>query len=476
VSPARSFEARHTLNTLSMERFRVLGLLLVLAQFVVITLSPAPAAAQQSDFNSTLNAPLNAADYPVPADFSGVHFYLITVDVGKNVWDNFGHTALRMYDESSNTDLIFNWGVFDVSGGVVAFSYNFFKGIMPYRLATNLPGREFDMYRAQGRTVWQDRINLTNPQRETLYRRLMWNSEPENLEYDYQYFFDNCTTRVRDYIDEALGGSVFENNQGETDRTFRDLVRSHYASVALIAFSLDVLMNSNIDRPVSEWEEMFLPLSLRQRLSALTSDVSEDGVVLPLLSDHQVIMEFPPPTAQSSGYQLASVALLAPVFFLLLMLKRIPMSYFATHSRVSLKAAGLNFRLLGLLGLLTASFSGIYGSLMLGSWFVSDHVDTHHNINLLLFWPTDLLGILVALRWLVLCKSWPMTHNSAPFINYYLMLHVAAMLGYVAIAFLGLSQQLIMDIAVYVVPGFLLFTLLIWVVGFEPAKPSNMFF
>ena len=111
---------------------------------------------------------------------------------------------------------------------------------------------------------------------------------------------------------------MFENNQGETDRTFRDLVRSHYASVALIAFSLDVLMNSNIDRPVSEWEEMFLPLSLRQRLSALTSDVSEDGVVLPLLSDHQVIMEFPPPTAQSSGYQLASVALLAPVFFLLL--------------------------------------------------------------------------------------------------------------------------------------------------------------
>jgi hypothetical protein len=129
-----------------------------------------------------------------------------------------------------------------------------------------------------------------------------------------------------------------------------------------------------------------------------------------------------------------------------------------------------------LLGLLTAIFSGVYGSLMLGSWFVSDHSDTHHNINLLLFWPTDLLIILVALRWLVLCKPWPITHNSAPFINNYLMLHVAAMLGYVAIAFLGLSQQLIMDIAVYVVPGFLLFTLLIWAVGVEPTKPRNMFF
>lgn len=476
MSPASVFEARHTQNTLSMEAFRVLGLLLLLAQLAVFALSPAPAVAQPSAFNPPLDAPLNAADYQVPADLSELHFYLITVDVGANVWDNFGHTALRMYDESSNTDLVFNWGVFDVSGGVVAFSYNFFKGIMNYRLATSLPAREFDMYRAQGRTVWQDRINLTNPQKEILYRRLMWNSEPENVEYEYQYFFDNCTTRVRDYINEALDGSVFENNQGQTDRTFRDLVRSHYTSVSLIAFSLDVLMNSNIDRPITEWEEMFLPLSLRQRLGALTSDVSENGVVLPLLSDHQVIMEFPPPTVQTSGFQFASVALLAPVFFLVLMLKRIPMSYFATHSRISLKAAGLNFRLLGLLGLLTAIFSGVYGSLMLGSWFISDHVDTHHNVNLLLFWPTDLLGILVALRWLLLCKPWPMTHNSAPFINYYLMLHVMAMLAYVAIAFLGLSQQVIMDIAIYVVPGFLLFTLLIWVVGFEPAKPRNMYF
>ena len=68
-----------------MERFRVPRLLLVLAQLFVFALSPAQAAAQQSGFNSTLNAPLNATDYPVPADLSGIHFYLITVDVGKNV-------------------------------------------------------------------------------------------------------------------------------------------------------------------------------------------------------------------------------------------------------------------------------------------------------------------------------------------------------------------------------------------------------
>ena len=100
------------------------------------------------------------------------------------------------------------------------------------------------------------------------------------------------------------------------------------------------------------------------------------------------------------------------------------MSYFATHSRIGLKFPRINFRLLGLLGIVTALFSGIYGILMLGSWFVSEHLDLHHNINLLLFWPTDFLGLFVAMRWLVFCKPWPMTHNSTPFLNYYMMAHL----------------------------------------------------
>lgn len=414
--------------------------------------------------------------YQLPADMSGVHFYLITIDVGDMVWDNFGHTALRVFDESNNTDVIFNWGGFDASGGVVSFSYNFFKGIMNYRLGTNTPAQEFAMYRSQQRTLWQDKINLSNPQKEILYRRLLWNLESENIVYPYHYFFDNCTTRVRDYLDEALSGRVAASNTGTTEHTFREQVQAHYESVALVGFSLDILMNSNIDRPISEWEEMFLPLSLRERLLQIESDVAENGERKMLLSDPQLLMEFPPPLIETDPYQLASISLLVPILFLFLMLKKIPMSYFATHSRISLKAASINFRLLACLGLITALFSGIYGLLMLGSWFVSDHLDLHHNINLLLFWPTDLLGVLVALRWLIFCKPWPMTHNSMPFINYYLLAHVIGMIVYVGITFVQGSAQFTSDIAFYVVPGFFLFTILVWLVGFEPAKPRVVFY
>ena len=414
--------------------------------------------------------------YPLPVDMSRVHFYLITVDVGDKVYDNFGHTALRVIDESSNTDIVFNWGLFRVNGGPVAFSYNFFKGIMNYELGTRSPSQEFSMYRSQERSVWQDKINLSNPQKEILYRRLLWNLQEENIVYPYQYFFDNCTTRVRDYLDEALSGRISSVNDGITESTFRDQVQAHYASRALIALSLDVLMNSNIDRPMSEWEEMFLPLKLREGLYLMESDVAENGVRNKLLSDPQEIMLFAPPTVETDPYRMASIGLLAPVLMLLLVLKKIPMSYFATHSRIGLKFPGLTFRLLGVLGVVTALFSGIYGMLMLGSWFVSEHLDLHHNINLLLFWPTDILGLVVALRWMLFCKPWPMTHNSAPFLNYYMMAHLLGMIVYAAVTFLQLVDQSTMKIAVNILPGFTLFTLLIWVVGFGPAKPKNNLF
>ena len=74
--------------------------------------------------------------------------------------------------------------------------------------------------------------------------------------------------------------------------TFRDQVKAHYESVALVGFSLDVLMNSNIEEPLSQWDEMFLPLKLRERLYLVESDVAEDGVRNKLLSDPQEVMLF----------------------------------------------------------------------------------------------------------------------------------------------------------------------------------------
>lgn len=410
----------------------------------------------------------------LPADFGKIHFYLISVDVGNMLWDNFGHTALRVVDENNNTDTVYNWGLFDTSGGLVEFSFNFFKGIMNYQLGVSSPGAEFAMYRQEQRTVWQDRINLNNRQKEALYKRLLWNVRPENVVYPYDYFDDNCTTRVRDYLDEALDGKIFAATGQLTDNTYRDLVRYHYRSLALIELSLDVLMNSNIDRLVSQWEEMFLPLSLRSRLLTLSSDVAIAGELQPLLSDSTVIMEFPTPTEQANPFYIASIILLAPTLLLFLLLRKVSMSYFATHSRISLKIPGFSFRLLGLVGLLVSLVSGIYGILMLGGWFFSGHDDLYNNVNLLLCWPTDLLGVLISARWLFLARPWPLTHNSAPFINYYMLARVLSVVAYAVVAGFQLTAQELQVLLMTLAPGMFLLLVLVWIVGFEPARSKHV--
>jgi hypothetical protein len=410
----------------------------------------------------------------LPADFGKLHFYLLTIDVGNMLWDNFGHTALRVVDENDNTDTVYNWGLFDTSGGLVRFSFNFFKGIMNYQLGANSPAAEFAMYRRQQRTVWQEKINLNNQQKEVLYKRLLWNTRPENIVYPYDYFDDNCTTRVRDYLDEALSGKIFAATNVPTGNTFRDLVKYHYRSLALIELSLDLLMNSNIDQTVSQWEEMFLPLSLRGRLLGLTSDVAIAGERQPLLSDSTVIMDFPTPQAQPNPYYFAGTFLLAPTLLMFLLLRKVSMSYFATHSRITLKAPGFSFRILGLVGLLTALFSGIYGCLMLGGWFFSGHDDLYNNVNLLLCWPTDLLGAVIAGRWLLLARPWPLTHNSSPFINYYMLARLSSVLVYAVLAGFELTSQELQTLLVTLAPGMFLFIVLIWVVGFEPARSKNL--
>ncbi|MDB4137882.1 DUF4105 domain-containing protein, partial [Gammaproteobacteria bacterium] len=318
---------------------------------------------------------LLAAENGAHEDPSQLSIYLITVDVGDNVWDNFGHSALRIVDGLAGTDTIYNWGVFEVRDGPVAFAYDFFLDELEYRLATQGTRREIDNYRVQRRSVWQDEIRLTAAQKQRLLARLNWNRAPENLYYDYDYFFNNCTTRIRDYLNEALDGAFYASVAAQAGSTFRDQVRSHYASLQPISFSLDVIMNGNLDREMTGWESLFLPLNLRASLASMQVVEPPMGGLQPLFGERETLLSYEAPAAQRDFYGVASFYGLCLCIYLLLMLKRIRRSYFATHSQIGFRFAGFNFRLLGALSFLLFGLSGIYGVLMLGSWFFSGHGD-----------------------------------------------------------------------------------------------------
>lgn len=414
---------------------------------------------------------ISAADsIRLPASFELVDFYLITVDVGDQVWDNFGHTALRVVDRNTRSDLVFNWGLFDASAGNVAFASDFLQGILNYQLGVSPPSWEFGRYEREQRTVWQDKLNLTNAQKEILYKRLAWNLREENIVYSYQYFFDNCTTRVRDYLNEALGGRFANENRALARSTFRDEVLGHYASLPPVAVSLDILMNERIDRPMTQWEELFLPAQLRRELLNFPSDVLRNGQRAMMLEEPTVIMEFTPPTPKPSGYYFVGAGLLIPVFFLFLMLKRIPLSSFSSQPGFTLRGPQFSYRLMGLLTFVVSLASGIYGLIMSFGWLASAHLDLHHNLNLLVFWPTDIIGVIFALRWLIAGRSYTMSSSAHNAIIVYFILHILAALGYAFVALTGLAEQHVGSLLLFVVPALIAFAILVWNAGFSPVR------
>jgi hypothetical protein len=400
----------------------------------------------------------NAADIRLPADWNRVQFFLITVDVGNRLWDNFGHTALRMVDENSATDIVFNWGLFDTSVGYLRFGASFARGVMEYQLGVSPPHWELSRYQGEARTVWQDRITLNNAQKLQLYQRLSWNLRPENLVYSYDYFFDNCTTRVRDYLNEALGGTLSDQSQQWVSDTFRDEVQSHYASLPLIALSLDVLMNERIDRRMSQWEQMFLPASLREQLNRLD-----------LLTDGQVLAQFTPPADKFSPY-LVTGLLVLPLLLLLLCVRKASIASLSSQPGFTLRVPSLSYRLLGLIGLAISLFSGVYGSIMVLGWLFSTHQDIHGNINLLLFWPTDLLGLLLATRWTLMGSAPAVSRGRSQVVTIYMALHVLAAIVYVVMGLSGMTQQNTLSLMAFVLPVLILFALVVSTAGLRAVR------
>jgi hypothetical protein len=412
----------------------------------------------------------DASNIRLPADFTLVDYYLITVDVGDQVWDNFGHTALRVVDRNTNSDIVFNWGLFDASGGNVAFASDFFAGVLNYQLGVSPPQWEFNRYIREERTVWQDKLNLTNQQKAILYRRLAWNLREENVVYSYQYFFDNCTTRVRDYLNEALGGKLQAQNQAPASRTFRDEVSAHYRTVPLIQFALDVVTNSRIDRRMTQWEEMFLPSRLRQELLRFPSDASVSGQSLSLLSAGSVVAEFDVPVAKFNIYHWIGLILMVSFVFLLVHLKRIPMRSFSSQSGYVLKSPAVTYRLMGILALILALLSGGFGITMATAWRESAHLDLHHNVNLLLFWPTDLFGAFYALKWIAFGRAASTSKMLQSLILSYFILHFVAALAYIFVSVTGISEQAVGSLLIFVLLPLLLLSPLVALTGFKAVR------
>src|SRR4051794_5527752 len=131
---------------------------------------------------------------------------LLTMGNGEQVWELFGHTAIWIHNNATGQDTVFNWGVFD--SRQPNFILHFLQGLMLYQMGGETMEQLLYNYRYFNRSVISQELDLSVPQRDSLLGLIRVNARPENLQYRYDYFVDNCSTRPRDLLDRVLGGQL----------------------------------------------------------------------------------------------------------------------------------------------------------------------------------------------------------------------------------------------------------------------------
>ena len=190
---------------------------------------------------------------------------LITCDPGVEVYNQFGHTAIRMKNVSHNIDLIYNYGIF--SFNTPNFVLRFTLGQTDYLLGIQAYQDFVDWYAYCNRDVREQVLNLSIEEKNTLIELLNENYKPQNRTYRYNYFYDNCATRPRDLIEKCLQSDLHyadDMTTTSTGQSFRSIVHEFTANKAWSQFGIDLCLGSEADKPISRRTMMFIPLYLEQ--------------------------------------------------------------------------------------------------------------------------------------------------------------------------------------------------------------------
>jgi hypothetical protein len=206
---------------------------------------------------------------------------LLTAGPGAKVWELWGHNMIRVRNDRTGADVVYNWGMFDFAQK--GFVTRFLMGKMNYWMATEETGKIFRSYRMHDRTLVEQELALTPEMRAQLLTFLEWNAREENRFYRYDYYVDNCSTRLRDALDLGLGGALRRATQGvEAGTTYRDETRRLSAHDLPLYTGLMLGLGPFTDRPLDRWDEMFLPGKVAERVRELRV-TNADGTTGPLV-------------------------------------------------------------------------------------------------------------------------------------------------------------------------------------------------
>lgn len=305
----------------------------------------------------------------------GARASVITCGAGDDFYTSFGHSAIRICDSANGIDWVYNYGTFDFN--TPHFYWKFMRGQLNYSLGRFSYESFMAEYRMEGRAVWEQTLNFDSTELANLFVALEWNYEPSNRDYAYDFFRDNCATRVRDMVYTHSGKRRVECGERKEERgmSYRDYL--HLAMKDKLewwALGVDLLLGLPADHRCSTDETMFYPLVMQQEFSEATrSGKPLVGPSRQLLAETrgEVPDSFPPFVFFALLFALVVVAHLCDRRF------NFHFSFFNFITRLLFVVAGL------------------IGLFLLFMWFGTNHYCTEWNLNIL--WASPLL-ILVAIR------------------------------------------------------------------------------
>jgi hypothetical protein len=338
--------------------------------------------------------PIAAPPVSAPAaPGSELRVYLLTIGWGEAVWQRFGHNAIWISDPRTGMEVAYNWGMFDFDQP--NFLGRFLTGETRYWMEPIDARAMVQHYaRVENRSVWRQELALTPAQRVALLEFVTWNAREENRYYRYDYYLDNCSTRVRDALDRVLGGAIRRATEGAaTGTSFRWHTRRLTADQTPTYAGIQLALGRPADRPISAWEEGFLPVKLMEhvrRARVAGADGGGEGPLVVREDTLHVATRGPERAAPPSTLGYAAAVGLALAAAIALLGRGAAAA--ARRGRRSLAGGGL-----ATLGGVWALVSGLAGVALLLAGTATRHVFMGRNLNLAVVNPLALVVLALLL-------------------------------------------------------------------------------
>ncbi len=295
---------------------------------------------------------------------------VLTFGPGDHPFFKFGHNAIWVHDEARKRDRVFNYGTFLFDSP--ALIPTFLRGKLRYWLSEQSLRGTIAGYHRENRTIDAQEIDLSPAERRQMLAALEDNLKDENKYYKYDYYQDNCSTRVRDMVDRFTGGRLHEASTMPARMTWRSHTLRLIADDLPFYLGLNLAMGDLIDKPIDVWKEMFLPARLQETLRTATRP-NTDGSTRPLDQSERRLLEAEraPVRSEPPRWMLPFGLAGLGIGGLLALLG--DASRKATAARV---VFGILTSLLGLV-------LGLLGLIFVMFWVATDHQVAHRNENIL---------------------------------------------------------------------------------------------